>query len=330
MHKTFSFLLLTITVCLSLSQYTYAVEYTITDIGPGNATCINNDGYIGGSFGIWYDGSIIDGSMSVVDINESGNAIARASYNRHIHSYYREKNGSWVDIGTLGGAACWASGINNSNQIVGTSQFFPYSYERPFLYENGNMTDLDTNIEGHFHALDINDSGQVLCRKGGYRFVWEGGDTTIINSLGGTSTWLLDINNHGQVVGSSATIPGRTYTQRPFLYDPSIGTIDLGIYGGNEGRANSINEFGQIVGAAGGAFLYQDGETIYLNDFLTDDSPFVNLLSANGINDRGQIVGVGYLKGSYDSHAFLLTPIPEPATMLLLGVGAIAIRRRRV
>jgi hypothetical protein len=50
---------------------------------------------------------------------------------------------------------------------------------------------------------------------------------------------------------------------------------------------------------------------------------------AHGINDSGQIAGFGGFGGQ--THAFLLTPTPEPACLSLLAVGAAALlgRRRR-
>jgi hypothetical protein len=46
------------------------------------------------------------------------------------------------------------------------------------------------------------------------------------------------------------------------------------------------------------------------------------------INDRGQIVGYGMVGD--EQHAFVLTLIPEPATLCLLILGAawIGLRRR--
>ena len=52
---------------------------------------------------------------------------------------------------------------------------------------------------------------------------------------------------------------------------------------------------------------------------------------AYAINDLGQIVGYG-TNAQGESHAFMLTPVPEPEVYLMMGVGvclAGAIARRR-
>ena len=63
-----------------------------------------------------------------------------------------------------------------------------------------------------------------------------------------------------------------------------------------------------------------------LND-LVDLPAGWTLTYAADINDAGQIVGHGIKNGL--KRAYLLTPIPEPCTLVLLCMGAALYPRRR-
>ena len=95
---------------------------------------------------------------------------------------------------------------------------------------------------------------------------------------------MLGINDAGQIIGRSTTLPGSS-----FLYSGGVYTT-ISVPGVNgpydETSLADINDSGQIVGtAAGRGFLYSGG--IY----TTIDFPGSFDSSAVGINDSSQIIG---------------------------------------
>ena len=65
-----------------------------------------------------------------------------------------------------------------------------------------------------------------------------------------------------------------------------------------------------------------------MNSLIDPSSGWI-LADATAINDSGQIVGNG-TNPAGQTHAFLLTPIPEPASLALLALGgAIVLLGRR-
>jgi probable HAF family extracellular repeat protein len=164
-------------------------------------------------------------------------------------------------------------------------------------------------------------------------FLYSHGVMTDLGTLGGlgSGSFAYSINNAGQVVGESWNL-GRT-NSHAFLYSHGVMT-DLGTLGGSITFALGINAAGQVVGQSlvcedrFSAFLYSGGTMINLNSSLPPDSGW-HFDTATAINDSGQIVGQGTHNGEY--HAFLLNPVPEPRSFLLVctAIAGLSSKKRR-
>ena len=112
-------------------------------------------------------------------------------------------NGTMAYLGTLGGSWSYATGINDSGQVVGWAD--TSSTQHAFLYSNGTMTDLGAFPGGNSWsgASAINASGQVV----GYSTVSSGYEYAFLYS-NGTMTDL------GTVPGGGSSLARRHQCRR--------------------------------------------------------------------------------------------------------------------
>ncbi len=130
-----------------------------------------------------------------------------------------------------------------------------------------------------------------------------------------------DINYWGDVVGWS-TVDSFNLAMHATLWQRG-GVIDLGTLGGQTSRAYAINDHGQVVGTsqvANGdshAFVWQRG-------VMTD----LGGISAWGINERGDIVGIAVASGNRPVlwQGGRMTTLPMPAGAI--SGGAVDINER--
>jgi probable HAF family extracellular repeat protein len=178
--------------------------------------------------------------------------------------------------------------------------------------------------------------------------------TDDLGTLGGSNSTARAINTAGQVVGEADTdISGFIYSDNfgqilgnphAFMTAPNSKinplTDDLGTLGGSASWATAINERGDVVGhsllagdAIEHAFLYTSGRMLDLNDLVGSSLAGIYITSAVGINNRGQIAvnAVSSAYGGYfgGSFALLLTPVPEPSSLVLAAFGSIVLAARR-
>ena len=175
-------------------------------------------------------------------------------------------------------------------------------------------------------AYGINDAGHVVGKgvlKGAtHAFLWKGsGDAVDLGTLpGGALSVAFGLNSSDEVVGySTSTKPGF----HGFVWKVGMMT-DIGTLPPyTDSFAQAINEKGCVVGDIflgehkpifeGGDFGAKSHAVLYTG-VLTDLNTLIpvafgwELKTANDINDKCQIVGAGYYKGSKYLTAYVLTP----------------------
>jgi len=237
-----------------------------------------------------YQVAALDASF-VGDINNSDYISGSSSTAVIIHNGQVSNIHDWV-------MGDWSSGqaINEFEHVVGSSRYGAY------FFNGSTMEALGENI---FSAFAVNESDQVAAihrydnpdprESDIYTAVlWEDGEVTTIAELPRLQDYykitdplgvndILGMNNAGQVVG-------------PFgLFDKTNGVQDIKPTGIFVLRAKSINEVGNIVGAAGGTHLHAFVRT---NETLIDLGTFGGENScANDINDNNEVVGFSATAG---------------------------------
>lgn len=246
----------------------------------------------------------------------------------------------------------WASGINAAGQVSGSfgtrpsnGPGIPYPHFLSHAVSwsaDGTMTMLESGPNSISDGLAINNQGKVAGFVGEYHSnhnppstlpaIW----SPALSTLPGADMWVAkadDINDRGQVVGTSGS--GYTSVDRALLWDNNNGVEELQTLGSSS-QALALNEQTQIVGSTSrGSFrfatLWLGGSAIDLNTLV---SPAVLngwlLTTARDINEDGWIIGDAIEPTTGLTHAYLLTPIPEPGTsaMWIFGIGLLGLRWR--
>jgi hypothetical protein len=296
----FTMILLLSSVCARAGTWTELTK-------PGANTTlpygIDGDNIVGwynqsGDHGFRYDGS----TWYTLNVPGAKNTYAQGISGSSIVGYYADKSfnyrgflydgSAWITLNAPGAEATFAYDIEGSN-IVGRYKLASSSYYSGFLYDGSTWTSLDAPDAIHTEALGI---------SGGKIF--------------------------GSYVDHSANSHG-------FIYDGTTWiTLDAPAAGGGDGNSPSGQGTGlsdgdgsKIVGWHINAITDYEEALSYDGSNWTIISPPGAVASwAEGVSGSN-IVG-GFWDSSYQTHGFIYTN-PEPATVLLLGLGGLALLRKR-
>jgi probable HAF family extracellular repeat protein len=243
-----------------------------------------------------------------------------------------------TDLGTLGGIASYAYGINDAGTVVGSSMVTGFRYSHAYTYSGGAMTDLGVlkNLGLFSKAEDINSSGHIVGSSNYttgssslyHAFVYKNNTMTDIGSLGGPISFGTGINSGGFVSGYGNYSGGSIEKFHAFKWDPNTNQkTDLGTLGGDDSRAYDINDAGTVVGVSttgsqSHAF-YHNGTSMIDIGVLPG---FEVGSEARAVNNVGLAVGGSYgFFGVHNTvlwHGFIYDPVSNQMTDLgNLGQG---------
>jgi probable HAF family extracellular repeat protein len=215
-----------------------------------------------------------------------------------------------------------ANGIADDGTVVGTATApsgVPYT-TFAFSFSGGTVTSLGVPPNGSTSdARAINSQGQIVGQAmfvdsvaPGHAFLYTSGNWKDLGALGGPSSVATAINSRSHVAGCADT----SATGQPHAFLFRAGTLtDLGVPDGATSCATGIATDDTVIGtwvdsaSQSHAFIYKDGVRYDKLGAITDAGNTWRYTSLNGVNPKGDIVGLGRMGANGEDHVFMLTLI---------------------
>ena len=277
--------------------------YKVAILDDYNNPLINDRGVIaaeseldGNAIRLTSDGVEVLWPGKAFDINVFGQVVGSSQGNAVISSV-----GTYIPL-----SGSQATGINDVGEAAGIAPGGAALWG-----SDGALT-----LLGEFNPRDVNDAqlivGEQDSRSEGGTIAavaWSGGVIQILGTLPGDDggecvshngpcqSFANRVNSTGQIVGTSDR-PGVSSKHAVIWTDDGI--IDLGQLGGaNSGSEGvDINDAGWVVGDSDSRAYVYDGTMMHdLNTLIRGRNRFTRLTTAHSINNRGDIVGQGFVDG---------------------------------
>jgi len=241
----------------------------------------------------------LGGNLSVATaINDQGQVVGRSTLPGEATSRaYLWDSSVMTDLRSLGGTFAGANALNDQGQAVGFSELTGNTARHAVLFQKGRVIDLGALPASQFStAFGINNRGEIV---GGstttgrvnstfHATAFTGSDVIDLGTLGGPTSFVTGINDHGEATGRADRTAGSSCV---VFADATINDLGL-LPGGTVAFGRAINNRGDVAcqgNTAGGglhaALHTRKGEMIdlgILGGTLSD---------AAGINDKQEVVG---------------------------------------